>query len=159
MKKVFKEIYPYLIIIIVVLLVHSFLITPVRVDGDSMNTYLNDGEILLLSKVGKIKRYDIVVLHEDEDDNIIKRVYGMPGETIEIDHGKIYIEGKAIKDEYGIGETSDYAKIKLKDNEYFVLGDNREISKDSRNLGPIAKQNIKGTTIFRIFPFKKFGKI
>ncbi len=159
MKKVFKEIYPYLIIIIVVLLVRSFLITPVRVDGDSMNTYLNDGEILLLSKVGKIKRYDIVVLHEDEDDNIIKRVYGMPGETIEIDHGKIYIEGKAIKDEYGIGETSDYAKIKLKDNEYFVLGDNREISKDSRNLGPIAKQNIKGTTIFRIFPFKKFGKI
>ncbi len=159
MKKFIKEIYPYLIIILAVVLVRTFIITPVRVDGESMDNNLKDGQILLLYRLGKIDRYDIVVVKEDEDDKIIKRVYGLPGETIKIDHNHIYINGEIIEDNYAFGKTSDYEEITLKDDEYFVLGDNREISKDSRRLGPFKKENIKGTTIYRIYPFNKIGKI
>ena len=151
MKKFLKEFYPYLIIAIVVILIRSFIATPVRVDGDSMVDTLHDGEILILNKLSKIKRYDIVVLEDSDADNIIKRVYGMPGETIRIENSKIYINA--------FGETSFVSDLTLEDDEYFVLGDNREISKDSRVIGPIKKENIKGVTIFRLFPFKKMGAI
>lgn len=157
MKKFLKDIYPYLIIILVVILIRSFIITPVRVDGESMDNSLKDGQILLLYRLGKIERYDIVVVKEDEDDKIIKRVYGMPGETIKIDHNHIYINGEIIADDYAFGKTSDYDEITLKEDEYFVLGDNREISKDSRRMGPFTKDNIKGTIIYRIYPFNKIG--
>lgn len=159
MKKFIKEAVPYVAIILVVVLVRTFIATPVRVDGDSMLSYLHNNEILVLYKLGKIKRYDIVVLKEDTDDNIIKRVYGMPGETISIKNNKIYINGKKIEDKYGIGDTDKMNEVTLKENEYFVLGDNREVSKDSRLIGPIKKENIKGKTIFRLFPFTKFGVI
>ena len=159
MKKIIKELYPYVIIVIIVILVRSFIVTPVRVDGDSMNNYLLDGQILVLYKLAKIERYDIVVLHEADDDNIIKRVYGLPGEKIKIDHNKIYVNDEVIEDNYGLGKTSSYDEITLGTDEYFVLGDNREISKDSRIIGPINKKNIKGQTVFRLFPFNKFGTI
>lgn len=159
MKKILKEIYPYLIIVIVVILIRSFIATPVRVDGDSMVDTLHDGEILILNKLSKIKRYDIVVLEDSDADNIIKRVYGMPGETIRIENSKIYINGKLLEDNYAFGETSFVSDLTLEDDEYFVLGDNREISKDSRVIGPIKKENIEGVTIFRLFPFNKMGTI
>ena len=160
MKKFIKEIYPYVIIVIVVVLIRSFIATPVRVDGDSMKKNLQDGEILVLYRLAKIERYDIVVLHEKEDnDNIIKRVYGLPGETIRIAHNKIYINGEVIEDNYANGKTSDYEEITLGDDEYFVLGDNRGVSKDSRMIGPVKKDSIKGETVFRLFPFNKIGTI
>ncbi len=158
MKKFIKEIYPYVIILIVVVLFRTFIATPVKVDGVSMYPTLKGNEFLILNKLGKIDRYDIVVVDEIEDD-IIKRVVGMPNETIEITNGNIYINGKKIKDNQKNGETSSYDKITLKSDEYFVLGDNRENSKDSRMIGPIKKKDIKGTTNFIIFPFSKIGKI
>ena len=160
MKKIVKEIFPYIIILIVVIVVRTFIATPVRVDGNSMNNNLFDGEILILNKLASINRYDVVVVKLDsEDEVIIKRVYGMPGEKLEINHNNIYINGKKIKDNYALGKTQDYAEITLGNDEYFVLGDNREISKDSRIVGPINKKEIKGQTVFRLFPFKKIGKI
>lgn len=155
MKKIIKELYPYVIIILVVVLVRTFIITPVRVDGDSMRKNLNDGEILLLYKLARIDRYDIVVIKDKENETIIKRVYGMPGDTLEIKDNKIYINDEIIEDEFHYGETSDVEKIQLEEDEYFVLGDNRLISKDSRALGPITKNEIKGVTIVRLFPFTK----
>lgn len=160
MKKIFKELLPYIIILLVVVLIRSFIATPVRVDGNSMNNNLLDGEILILNKLASINRYDVVVVKlQNDDDVIIKRVYGMPGEKIEINHSDIYINGKKIKDNYALGKTQDYAEIKLGDDEYFVLGDNREISKDSRIIGPINKKDIKGQTVLRLFPIKKIGSI
>lgn len=158
--KIVKEIIPYLIIIVVVILIRTFIITPVRVDGASMNKTLENGQILLLYKLGSIKRFDIVVLDEEiEDEIIIKRIIGMPNDTVEIKNGVLYINDKEIEEEYAYGETSDYDKITLGDDEYFILGDNRPISKDSRYFGPVKKDEIIGKVIFRLWPINKFGTI
>ncbi|MFR5856937.1 MAG: signal peptidase I [Bacilli bacterium] len=158
--KIVKEIIPYLIIIVVVILIRTFIITPVRVDGASMNKTLENGQILLLYKLGSIKRFDIVVLDEEiEDEIIIKRIIGMPNDTVEIKNGKIYVNDEEIEEEYAYGQTSDYDKITLGDDEYFILGDNRPISKDSRYFGPVKKDEIIGKVIFRLWPINKFGTI
>lgn len=158
--KVIKEVIPYVVIVVVVVLIRTFIITPVKVDGDSMKNTLKNGDILLLYKLSSINRFDIIVLDEEKDnEKIIKRVIGMPGETIAIKKGKIYINDKVIDDEYAYGETSDYNKVTLRDNEYFILGDNRLISKDSRYFGPIKENEIKGKIVFRLFPFTKIGTV
>lgn len=158
--KIVKEIIPYLIIIVVVILIRTFIITPVRVDGASMDKTLENGQILLLYKLGNVKRYDIVILDEEiEDEIIIKRIIGMPNDTVEIKNGVLYINDEEIEEEYAYGETSDYDKITLGDDEYFILGDNRPISKDSRYFGPVKKDEIIGKVIFRLWPINKFGTI
>lgn len=158
--KVIKEVIPYIVIVVVVVLIRTFIITPVRVDGDSMKNTLKNGDILLLYKLSSINRFDIIVLDEEKDnEKIIKRVIGMPGETVAIKKGKIYINDKVIDDEYAYGQTSDYNKVTLKDDEYFILGDNRLISKDSRYFGPIKDNEIKGKIVFRLFPFTKIGTV
>lgn len=158
--KVIKEVIPYIVIVVVVVLIRTFIITPVRVDGDSMKNTLKNGDILLLYKLSSIDRFDIIVLDEEKDnEKIIKRVIGLPGETVAIKKGKIYINDKVIDDEYAYGETSDYDKVTLRDDEYFILGDNRLISKDSRYFGPIKDNEIKGKIVFRLFPFTKIGTV
>ena len=158
--KIIKEIIPYIVIVLVVVLIRTFIITPVRVDGDSMKNTLKNGDILLLYKLGSINRLDIIVLDEEKDnEKIIKRVIGLPGETVAIKKGKIYINDKVIDDEYAYGQTSDYNKVTLRDDEYFILGDNRLISKDSRYFGPIKDNEVKGKIVFRLFPFTKIGTV
>ena len=158
--KVIKEVIPYIVIVVVVVLIRTFIITPVKVDGDSMKNTLKNGDILLLYKLSSIDRFDIIVLDEEKDnEKIIKRVIGLPGETVAIKKGKIYINDKVIDDEYAYGETTDYNKVTLKDDEYFILGDNRLISKDSRYFGPIKDNEIKGKIVFRLFPFTKIGTV
>ena len=158
--KVIKEVIPYIVIVVAVVLIRTFIITPVRVDGDSMKNTLKNGDILLLYKLSSIDRFDIIVLDEEKDnEKIIKRVIGLPGETVAIKKGKIYINDKVIDDEYAYGETSDYNKVTLRDDEYFILGDNRLISKDSRYFGPIKDNEIKGKIVFRLFPFTKIGTV
>ncbi len=158
--KVIKEVIPYIVIVVVVVLIRTFIITPVRVDGDSMKNTLKNGDILLLYKLSSIDRFDIIVLDEEKDnEKIIKRVIGLPGETVAIKKGKIYINDKVIDDEYAYGETTDYNKVTLRDDEYFILGDNRLISKDSRYFGPIKDNEIKGKIVFRLFPFTKIGTV
>lgn len=158
--KVIKEVIPYIVIVVVVVLIRTFIITPVRVDGDSMKNTLKNGDILLLYKLSSIDRFDIIVLDEEKDnEKIIKRVIGLPGETVAIKKGKIFINDKVIDDDYAYGETTDYNKVTLKDDEYFILGDNRLISKDSRYFGPIKDNEIKGKIVFRLFPFTKIGTV
>ena len=83
----------------------------------------------------------------------------MPNDTVEIKNGKIYVNDEEIEEEYAYGQTSDYDKITLKDDEYFILGDNRPISKDSRYFGPVKEDEIIGKIIFRLWPINKFGTI
>ena len=160
--KLLKEAIPYIIIILVVLIIRTFIVTPIKVNGLSMYDTLKGDEIMILWKLGKIERYDIVVADvkvSGSDDVVIKRVYGLPGETISCEEGKIYINGNRIEDEYGYRETSDFGPVTLGENEYFLLGDNREISLDSRVFGAVTKEEIEGTTNFILFPFKKFGVV
>ncbi|MDE5539381.1 MAG: signal peptidase I [Bacilli bacterium] len=162
--KLLKSLIPYIVIIIVVVLLRSFIVTPIRVNGNSMHNTLAGGEIMLLNKLGHIDRYDIVVVNLDiEEENIIKRVIGMPGETLEIINNEIFINGEIIEDKYGYYENEEYVmntdKITLGENEYYVLGDNRVVSLDSRIFGKVNKKDIKGTTNFIIFPFAKFGHV
>ena len=157
MKKILKELYPYVIIVILVVLFRTFIATPILVKGRSMYDTLSGNEMMILNKLAKIDRYDIVVVDEPEDDYIIKRVIALPGETVYCENNTIYVNNKKIDDKYAYGETYDFEEIKLKDNEYFVMGDNREVSKDSRIIGPVTKKEIKGTTKFVLFPFNKIG--
>lgn len=154
--KILKELIPYIVIIITVILIRSFLVTPIKVDGDSMYDTLKDGELMILNKIDKtlngIDRYDIVVFNY-EGEKLIKRVIGLPGEIISCENGKIYINGKSLGDKYGSNETSDFKQMKIPKGEYYVLGDNRNISKDSRYIGTIKDKDIKGTTSLIIFPF------
>lgn len=153
-----KSLIPYVVIVLVVVLIRSFLFTPIKVIGPSMNPTLASGDIMILNKVAKIDRFDIVVISSDKSpDVLIKRVIGLPGETIEIKDDVIYINGKKIKENYGKGETSDFPLTEIPKGEYFVLGDNRPISADSRVFGTFEEADIKGTTRLTIFPFKHFG--
>lgn len=153
-----KELLPYLLILLVVILVRTFIATPIKVNGSSMYKTLDGSEFMILNKLSKVNRYDIVVLDANNDE-LIKRVYGLPGEKISIENSTIYINDKKIEDVYAYGETSNYESVVLKEDEYFVLGDNRMVSLDSRTIGPIKKSQIKGTTNFILYPFNRFGKL
>lgn len=155
----FKEIISYVIIIAVVILIRTFLVTPIRVNGDSMNNTLKDGYLMILKKYEKnsINRFDIVVINQDGD-KLIKRVIGLPKEDIEYKNNLLYINDELINNNYGIGETQNF-KDYCMENEYFVLGDNRENSKDSRIFGCVNDKDILGTTDFIFFPFNKIGKV
>ena len=152
-----KELIPYVIILIVVVLIRSYIVTPVMVSGTSMSPTLKGKEIMILNKLDKeYTRFEIVVLKTDHED-IIKRVIALPGETVSCENNTIYVNSRKIDDKYGAGTTSDFKKVKLGKNEYFVLGDNRPDSVDSRLIGLIKKEEIIGKTNLVIFPFNHFG--
>lgn len=166
-----KDILSYIIIIIIVVLIRIFIFDPVRVDGPSMDGTLSDGQILILNKLtyrkDEIKRYDIVVIKRSNGDKIIKRVIGLPNETVDIKDNKTYVNGKLIDDKYASSKTVDYdfkkemGLEKIPGDSYFVLGDNREVSLDSRydEVGFIRKSQILGKAGIRIWPLTKIGKV
>lgn len=163
MVKFLKEIKDYIIIIVVVILIRTFLVTPAIVDGDSMNETLLDGNLVLINKltyrINDINRFDIVVLDNDTDnDRIIKRVIGLSNERIEYKDNKLYINDKEVKLNMKFHDTNDFI-AETKDNEYFVLGDNREVSKDSRILGNFTKDKIIGKVNIRFYPLDRIGKV
>ena len=169
MKKFLKELYPYVVIVVVVVLFRTFIATPVRVDGTSMDSTLKNGEILILNKLDKsYERFDVVVVDVEVDGNkskLVKRIIGLPGESIEYKDNELYINNKVIKD-VAPSRTNDFSLKeiynidKLPDDCYFVMGDNRKYSRDSRDytVGIIKKEDIVGTTTLRIFPLNKIGK-
>lgn len=114
------------------------------VNGDSMFPTLENGEKKFYNKTDEIERFDIIVYVENGN-TLVKRVYGLPGETISMSDGKIYINDKKIlEDKYAYGDTNNIESVTLMEDEYYVLGDNREISRDSRHSGPVRIGNIKG---------------
>lgn len=159
MKKL-KELMPYIIIVVVVLLVRSFIVTPGLVNGSSMEPTLYNNELVLINKIGLnkgIDRYDIVVV-KYENSTIIKRVIGLPYETVEYINDTLYIDGEIVNTKVDFEYTKDF-KLTAGKNEYIVLGDNRNISKDSRIIGPVKERDIIGKVDLVLFPFSKFGKV
>ena len=180
-KEMFKELVPYIIIIVFVVLIRTFIMTPVDVSGESMYPTLHNKDIMLLYKlrlktVG-IKRFDIIVIDTDEG-KLIKRVIALPGEKIQYkieDNGSsrvahLLINGEEIEEKF-ITDTARINKCKydntdicegevtVPEGEYYVMGDNRGVSKDSRMIGTISKKDIKGITSFVILPFNRFGSV
>ena len=161
LKKVVKEVIPYILIVIFVIFIKTYIVTPIRVNGPSMNDTLHNKDIMLLDEISykfnDIKRFDIVVL-KYEDEYIIKRVVGLPGEELEVKDNRLYINGKIVKQDFNHAETKDIEKVIVEENCYYVLGDNRINSVDSRIIGSVNKNRIKGKAIFTIYPFNRFGK-
>lgn len=174
MKNVLKEILSTSIYLLVVLCAAYFIITYVgqrtQVSGSSMETTLSDGDNLIVDKISyrfnEPERFDIIVFPFEYKKNTyyIKRIIGMPGETVRIDdNGTIYINDEVLQESYG-REVILYPglaaeDITLADDEYFVLGDNRNNSSDSRDpsVGNIHRSRIIGRAWVRIWPFSKFG--
>ena len=158
-----KEAVTYLLIILFIILVRTYVVTPVRVSGSSMANTLKNGEILLLNKFeyrfSDIKRFDIVVVKAHKE-RIIKRVIGLPGETLKYENGILYINDKMIEENYLDEVTKDFTyEGKIPEECYFVMGDNRDDSLDSRYFGCFPKKDILGHASFVLFPFAKFGKL
>ena len=161
MKKFLKEYIPYVVIIILVIIVKVYVVTPIRVNGPSMNDTLHDKDIMILDEISyrfrPIKRFDIVVIRY-KDEYIIKRVIGLPGEVVSCKNNKIYINGKVIEEDFSRKYTNDFDEVLVGDDSYFVLGDNRVNSTDSRIIGTVSKNNIRGKTSLTVYPFSRFGK-
>lgn len=160
-----KEISVYIIIVVVIVLLKIYVISPIRVNGTSMNPTLENGDIMILNKIGyhitKIKRFDIVVI-KYKDELLIKRVIGLPGEKIKYENNTLYVNDKALDEEFDRTYTYNFSlkeigSITVPDNSYFVLGDNREVSKDSRSIGFIDREDIVGKSSLTLFPVNRFG--
>lgn len=161
LTKWLKENIVFLIILTAIIITRIFFFSPIRVNGTSMYPTLQDKEFMILNKISLkqgINRFDIVVVQENNK-HIIKRVIGLPGESVMYKNDKLYINGKAVEDNYSKTATNDFDNVVLGENEYFVMGDNRIVSKDSRVIGPVNIKNIKGKTNLIIFPFNKIGTV
>ena len=172
MNKNIKNILSYVLVIVIALLIKNYIFTPIRVNGSSMEPTLKDGDIMILNEIGYhlngVKRFDIVVVkksdNNDDDERIIKRVIGLPGETVAFKDNKLFINGEVVEENFSHDVThnfdlSEIDETIIPDDYYFVVGDNRGNSKDSRIIGLINKSEIKGKTSLIIFPFNKIGKV
>ncbi len=162
----------FLAAIVFAILIVTFVGQKSEVTGSSMNDTLYNGEQVIVDKLSyrfhSPQRYDIVVFPESNKSNYVKRIIGLPGETISIREGYIYINDKLLTDDsYGKEgiSTQNYGRLKqpvtLKNDEYFVLGDNRNNSQDSRSeaVGNVTKDRLIGKVTFRFWPFKAIGKV
>ncbi len=158
-KSFIREWGPFIIVLILIIIIKMFVITPIKVNGDSMNPTLKDGNIMMLNmadyKINGLKRFDIVVLKKDNE-YLIKRVIGLPGEEVKYKNNKLYIDGELIKEDYTRKKAIDIDEV-VPEGKYFVLGDNRPSSYDSEEFGAIDKKYIKGKTKLVLLPFKNFG--
>ncbi len=161
-----------LVVLVLTLLIVKYVGQRTVVVGDSMETTLQNGDNLIVDKIGyrfhDPERFDVIVFPFEYKDETyyIKRIIGLPGETVRIDDdGNIYINDVILEEHFGAETMIDpglaYGGITLGENQYFVLGDNRNHSSDSRvpSVGLIEKEDIIGRAWIRLFPLSKFGKI
>ncbi|OLC99083.1 MAG: signal peptidase I [Acidobacteria bacterium 13_1_40CM_4_58_4] len=150
------------------LVIIVFLYQPVKVEGTSMAPLLSDQERIFINKFvyrfEPIERGDVVVFWYplDHTKSFIKRVVGLPGETVEIHHGILYVNGKAIPEPYvpaQYADVSDFGPVRVPRDNFFVLGDHRISSNDSRVFGPVATRYIYGRAVFAYWPVDHFGSL
>jgi signal peptidase I len=145
-----------------------FLYQPVKVEGTSMAPLLTDQERIFINKFvyrfEPIGRGDVVVFWYpmDRSKSFIKRVVGLPGEMVEIRQGQVYVDGKRLEEAYvppRFADTSNYGPIRVPPGEFFVMGDHRASSNDSRVFGPVPHRYIYGKAVFAYWPVDRFGSI
>ena len=161
-----------LVAVISVLIIRSFLIQPFLVSGASMEPNFHNGDYLLIDEVSyrlkKPERGEVIVFHYPGDGNFyyIKRIIGLPGEELEAKNGKIVVYNKEFSDGLVLNESYlppnldtifKGERVKLDNDHYFVMGDNRRASSDSRIWGPLPEENIIGRAFLRLLPISDYG--
>ncbi len=145
-----------------------FLYVPVKVEGTSMMPLLDDQERIFVNKfvyrIEAVERGDIVVFHypRDPSTSYIKRVIAVAGDRIRIDDGKVFLNGKRLIEDYvppEFADDSSYPEITVPRGYYFVLGDHRNMSRDSRIIGPVEEHYIYGKAVFGYWPVDKLGRV
>lgn len=179
--EILSWIFTLAVAVVIALVIRTFIFEPVKVDGHSMDDTLADKEIMFVSKwqyssswlfgtrmtfFGDPERFDVVVCRYPDRGytNFVKRVVGLPGDTIEINNGYLYVNNERydepyINDEYRTGLGSNYPAIVVPEGQYFVMGDHRNNSNDSRFVGPIDRNMIMGHVVQVVFPFSAFRSI
>lgn len=181
-KSLLHEIYDYIISIVIALgvlfLLYTYVGYPFTISGDSMYPTLHDGDKMIMSKLNSIDRFDIVVVDSpDETEKYIKRVIGMPGDEISVFQGQLFINNELVEQPFinqdlppdektvTIDDFSLYGltgERVVPEGKYFVMGDNRGVSKDSRMIGFISKEHILGEAVFTfwpVFPDNRVGMV
>ncbi len=155
-----------LISVVVSFFIITFLYQPVKVEGTSMAPQLHDQDRLFINKFAynfeKIERDDVVVFYypRDTQKSYIKRVIGLPGDSVRIVDGQVYVNGTAVDEPYVPARYRDVRSMdefKVPEGEYFVMGDHRSISSDSRDFGPVARNLIYGKAAFVYWPREEMG--
>jgi signal peptidase I len=159
-----------LVSVFLAILVILFLYQPVKVEGTSMMPALVDQERIFINKfvyrfgMGDISRGDLVVFWfpGDPTKSYIKRVIGVPGDTVEVDNGTVIVNGQRLEESYVLSEFRDrqsMAPFKVQPDEFFVMGDHRSSSNDSRSWGSVPRKYIYGKAVFIYWPIEKMGVV
>ena len=165
-KKILMDwVVPILVAIVLATLIKTFLFYQINIPSTSMYPTIKVGDRILVTRVynrSKLKRGDIVVFYSQElHEMLIKRLVGLPGDTVEVkDGGKVYVNGKLSNEPYVVNKDNLQKDFKVPADSYLFFGDNRPVSDDSRrwNNPYINSKDIKGKAHFVLYPFKRFGK-
>lgn len=171
LSEIISWIWSIIVACVLMAILYFFIGRPFTVSGQSMYPTLHNGDHMIMSKLGGINRFDVVILKApDEDKEYIKRVIGMPGDTVEVKSGVLYINGKVVEqpfinsdntkktvfiDDFTLKELTGVDKVP--EGKYFVMGDNRGVSKDSRMIGFIDASAIEGKAVFTVWPINRIG--
>lgn len=175
-KEIINILFSVLIAYILFILIRTFLFFPFQVVGDSMFPTLQNGDRLILNRLAKVDRFDVVVFPapDSEEEEYVKRIIGLPGDEVVYTDDHLYINGEEVPEDYlepmkaAGGEktlTPDFTlmnipgseSMKVPEQMYLVLGDNRWVSKDSREFGFVPVEKIEGTASLRIWPLDRIG--
>lgn len=150
----------------IVVPIRYFLFQPFVVDGESMRPSFESGDYLIVDQISyrfrEPERGEVIVFRSPSNysQRLIKRIIGLPGEQVEVNEGEVKIEGVLLEEDYLIElNTEGEIEILLGRDEYFVMGDNRNFSYDSRRFGLVEERSITGRVVLRLFPFSSFSKI
>lgn len=165
---VIKEVISFAILIGIVMVIKIYVFTPIKVNGNSMYPTLKNKDIMILNEIGYylngVSRFDIVVVSTNNE-RLIKRVVGLPGESVVYKDNKLYINDSQVEENFEHAKTNDFSLKEdlgydiIPEGYYFVIGDNRLNSIDSRIIGLVSENQIKGKAKFVVYPFNKIGNV
>lgn len=166
-KEILSWVFTIVLAVALALLIRIFLFEIVQVKQTSMVPTLNDGDRVFVSnityRISDPEFQDIVVIKIDKETRYVKRVIGMPGDSVQIVDSKVYVNGKQIDEPYLSDDIvyEDYPLTTVPEGSYFVMGDNRPSSIDSRDpsVGLISREQFKSKVLFRVYPFSAFGNV